>query len=120
MEEMFLNSNLLKCKHSEMLNELIGIYMKVDGINKDSFAEIATKTIDFISQRVKDEDLKISYKAFLVESIVLDAFCVIISREKKPVQDHDDFEEGLINIPVEEFEDTPIDEEFDKLVGWND
>jgi len=125
MKDLLDQAALCSCPHSEMTVRLIQAlaeHKKQVGFTQDDFPTIAREILDYISVRVSNPDLIPSYQMFILDKIQM-AFKVVmqIKEEVKNTVNESDFSnDELLDIPIEEFQGVVIDEEFDKLIGYNE
>ena len=125
MKQLLDQASLCSCPHSEMTVRIIQAlaeYRKYANFTQDDFPSIAREILDYVSVRVSNPDLVISYQMFILDKIEM-AFKVVmqIKNEVKNTMDESDFSnDDMLDIPIEEFQGTVIDEEFDKLIGYNE
>lgn len=117
---MLEQTNLISCSHSEMTVQLIDFfkhYKKQQDFKSEDFKSMASEVLLFLKQRCSNQDLVDSYCLFILKKIEV-AFKSSLN-VKTQVQD-EEFSGELLDIPVEEFQEAQIDEEFVKAMGWVD
>jgi hypothetical protein len=125
MKDLLDQAALCSCPHSEMTVRLIQALVKYKqqvGFNQDDFPSIAKEILDYIAVRVSNPDLLPSYQMFILDKVDM-AFKVAIKIKEKVQNTVDESELGndeMLDIPIEEFQPLVIDEEFDKLIGYNE
>lgn len=118
MQQLLENSNLLSCSHAVMTEELVSTLIQYkmyqDFTDKD-FAKIASSVLSYVTSRCNDETLQPSYKLFLFMKIEF-AFNIALGVKRAVVLTEDEVD-GMLDIPIEEFQDAQIDEEFVKKIN---
>lgn len=110
-------SNLLECDHHSMTEELIkllGRYRLCRELTEKDFAPVASEILAFMASRCVNSDLITTYKLFVLMKIEF-AFKIAIGIRRVVLLTEDEAE-GMLDIPIEEFQDAQIDEEFVKKI----
>jgi hypothetical protein len=118
MQEILNNSNLLTCSHSKLTIEILSVlyrYKFAKNFKKEDFADLMMILLEFLSQRCKNPDALTSYRLFLLNKIDF-ALGVVVYINKEMVVPPEELE-GMLDIPIEEFLDAQIDEEFVKKIN---
>lgn len=105
-----------------ILVQILSEYKRKVGFVQDDFPAIAREILDHVSTRVTNPDLIPSYQIFILSKIDM-AFKIAIKtkKEAKNTVDESDIDNSeMLDIPIEEFQGVVIDEEFCKLIGYNE
>jgi len=119
MVNLLQSPMLLICSHADMtinIARTLANYKLYKDFSDNDYAEIAGILLEYISQRCKEEDLISSYKLFLLTKIET-AFIISLGVKRPVVYSEEDTDKDLLDIPIEEFQDAQIDEEFVRKIN---
>lgn len=110
-------SNLLECDHHLMTEELVKFfnqYRLCNDFKEKDFGPIASQVLSFMASRCDNPELLTSYKLFVLMKIEF-VFKLAVGRKRTVILTEDEAE-GMLDIPIDEFQDAQIDEEFVKKI----
>lgn len=110
-------SNLLECDHHSMTEELLKYfnqYRLCKELTEKDFGPVASEILAFMTSRCQNPELVTTYKLFVLMKIEF-AFKIAIGMKRVVILTEDEAE-GMLDIPIEEFQDAQIDEEFVKKI----
>lgn len=118
IEQKIEKSGVLVCKHGEMLISLISLFIDLKQSKQlgSDFALFASQVVEIIANiRCKKEELKDSYKYFILNKIKIAYEVASLSAISES-----ELSDDVLDIPVEEFDDAFTDHDFLELVGYNE
>jgi len=111
------NSKLLTCQHAELVTEIasvLAMYKHFKDFTKSDFPVIAGQLIDFIGNRCEMKEAIPLYGLFVLDKIEV-AFNVVVSISKEVIPE--DEQDAMLDIPIEDFLELQIDEEFVRKIN---